>query len=72
MILFEIQKYFIKLPLRDHGMNKERRYWYDFIGFNYRLTNLQACIGVAQFERLNHFIEKKRKLAETIIKLKQI
>jgi len=51
--------------LRDHGMSKERRYWHDFIGYNYRLTNLQASVGVAQFERLNNFIEAKRALAET-------
>ncbi|WP_348799450.1 aminotransferase class I/II-fold pyridoxal phosphate-dependent enzyme [Flavobacterium adhaerens] len=50
--------------LRDHGMSKEKRYWHDFIGFNYRLTNLQAAIGVAQFERLGEFVNAKRKLAE--------
>ncbi|PWB24560.1 aminotransferase class I/II-fold pyridoxal phosphate-dependent enzyme [Flavobacterium sp. HTF] len=51
--------------LRDHGMSKERRYWHDFVGYNYRLTNLQAAIGVAQFERLNEFVNAKRKLAES-------
>jgi perosamine synthetase len=39
--------------LRDHGMSKSKRYWHDFVGYNYRLTNIQAAIGVAQFERLN-------------------
>ncbi|MNQ99115.1 putative pyridoxal phosphate-dependent aminotransferase EpsN [compost metagenome] len=50
--------------LRDHGMSKEKRYWHDFVGYNYRLTNLQAAIGVAQFERLSEFVDAKRKLAE--------
>jgi len=50
--------------LRDHGMSKERRYWHDFVGYNYRLTNMQAAVGVAQFERLNTFVLAKRKLAE--------
>lgn len=50
--------------LRDHGMSKEKRYWHDLVGYNYRLTNLQAAIGVAQFERLNDFVEAKRTLAE--------
>ncbi|MBW4360335.1 aminotransferase class I/II-fold pyridoxal phosphate-dependent enzyme [Flavobacterium taihuense] len=50
--------------LRDHGMSKEKRYWHDFVGYNYRLTNLQAAIGVAQFERLSEFVNAKRKLAE--------
>ena len=47
------------MMLRDHGMNKSKRYWHDEIGFNYRLTNIQAAIGVAQFEQLNLFVNKK-------------
>lgn len=49
--------------LRDHGMNPEKRYWHDVIGFNYRMTNLQAAIGAAQMQKLDQFIEKKRELA---------
>ncbi|MBL4578564.1 MAG: aminotransferase class I/II-fold pyridoxal phosphate-dependent enzyme [Flavobacteriales bacterium] len=37
---------------RDHGMSKEKRYWHEVVGFNYRMTNLQAAIGVAQLERI--------------------
>ncbi|WMX16018.1 MULTISPECIES: aminotransferase class I/II-fold pyridoxal phosphate-dependent enzyme [unclassified Aureispira] len=50
--------------LRDHGMSKEKRYWHDYVGFNYRLTNLQAAIGVAQFERLDEFVNAKKTLAQ--------
>jgi len=35
------------------------------IGFNYRLTNVQAAMGCAQMEQLPHFIEVKRSIAET-------
>lgn len=49
--------------LRDHGMSLERRYWHPVIGFNYRLTNLQAAMGVAQMERIDDFIQVKRKNA---------
>jgi perosamine synthetase len=50
--------------LRDHGMSKERRYWHDELGYNYRMTNLQAAIGVAQMERVEEFVERKRWNAE--------
>jgi perosamine synthetase len=42
--------------LRDHGMRPERRYWHDEPGFNYRMTNLQASIGVAQIARMDELL----------------
>lgn len=54
--------------LRDHGMDPARRYWHDEVGFNYRLTNLQAAIGCAQIERLDQFLERKRRLAERYVR----
>lgn len=41
--------------LRDHGMSPEKRYWHEFAGLNYRMTNIQAAIGVAQLELLDEF-----------------
>jgi perosamine synthetase len=38
--------------LRDHGMNRQKKYWYDHLGFNYRMTNMQAAVGLAQLEQL--------------------
>ena len=38
-------------------------YWHDEIGFNYRLTNLAAALGVAQLERLPEFLRKKSEIA---------
>ncbi len=49
--------------LRDHGMSKEKRYWHPVIGFNYRLTNLQAALGVAQLEQIDDIIARKRRNA---------
>lgn len=49
--------------LRDHAMPPQRRYWHDEIGFNYRMTNLQAAVGVAQLERIHEFIARKRRIA---------
>lgn len=51
--------------LRDHGMNKNKRYWHDYIGFNYRMTNLQAAIGCAQLERIDEIIEKRKSIEES-------
>jgi len=48
--------------LRDHGMAPNRRYWHDMVGFNYRMTNLQAAIGVAQVARLDEFLVQKRSI----------
>ena len=50
--------------LRDHGMDKKRRYWHLEVGYNYRMTNLQAALGVAQMERVRHFVNRKREIAK--------
>ena len=49
--------------LRDHGMSKTKRYYHEIIGYNYRMTNLQAAIGLAQLERIDK-IHKNRFLYE--------
>ena len=54
--------------LRDHGMSKEKRYWHDHVGFNYRMTNLQAAIGCAQLERIDEILEKRREIEANYIK----
>jgi perosamine synthetase len=38
--------------VKNQGMTQERRYWHPVVGYNYRLTNIQAAIGLAQVERL--------------------
>ena len=49
--------------LRDHAMPPAQRYWHDEVGFNYRLTNLQAAVGVAQLEQIDTFLARKRHIA---------
>lgn len=48
--------------LRDHAMSPTKRYWHEKMGFNYRMTNLQAALGCAQMEQVNGFLEKRRTL----------
>jgi perosamine synthetase len=42
--------------LRDHAISPERHFWHKFRGFNYRMTNLQAAIGLAQVERFETLV----------------
>jgi perosamine synthetase len=49
--------------LRDHAFSHERHFWHKFVGFNYRMTNLQAAVGLAQVERIEHFVEARRRNA---------
>lgn len=46
--------------LRNLCFRKDIRYVHDEISDNYRFTNLQAAVGLAQLERLEEFIERKR------------
>jgi perosamine synthetase len=48
--------------LKMHGLAKYRQYWHDVIGFNYRMTNICAAIGLAQLENAKEKIERKREL----------
>jgi len=48
--------------LRDHGMSKEKKYWHLEPGFNYRMTNMQAAIGLAQMESLDNFLKQRNAL----------
>jgi dTDP-4-amino-4,6-dideoxygalactose transaminase len=44
--------------IRNHGM--KRRYYHDMLGYNFRMSDLHAAIGLAQMDRLAGFTEKRR------------
>ena len=46
--------------LRDHAFSSERHFWHKYVGFNYRMTNLQAAVGLAQVERLDELVAARR------------
>ncbi len=50
---------------RDHGMSKTRKYYHEVIGYNYRMTNLQAAIGVAQLENIDQTLAWRSNLEES-------
>ena len=48
--------------LRNLCFGKERRFMHEEMGWNFRMSNLQAAVGVAQLERLPQTLEKKRQV----------
>jgi perosamine synthetase len=49
--------------LKNQGMTQKRRYWHPVVGYNYRLTNVQAAIGLAQVERLEDLLARHQEIA---------
>src|SRR5262249_22526103 len=49
--------------LRDHAMDPRRRYYHPEIGFNYRMTNIQAAIGCAQLEQAEVILIRRKAIA---------
>lgn len=50
--------------LRNLAHSAARRFVHEELGFNYRFTNLQAAIGLAQLERLDQAVAKKRRMGQ--------
>jgi perosamine synthetase len=48
--------------LRNLCFDKERRYIHEELGWNFRMSNVQAAIGVAQLERIDQIVAKKRQI----------
>lgn len=49
--------------LKGQGMDPQRRYWFPIIGYNYRMTNIAAAIGLAQLEMVEWHIDRRRSIA---------
>lgn len=47
------------------GLAKHRQYWHDVIGYNYRMTNICAAIGLAQLENIEQILNEKKRVADT-------
>ena len=46
--------------LRDHAFSEERHFWHKYLGYNYRMTNMQAAVGLAQTEQMDGFVAARR------------
>jgi perosamine synthetase len=59
--------------LRNLSFQAGRRFYHEEVGFNFRLTNLQAALGLAQLERIAAIVERKREIgAEYTRRLKAL
>ncbi len=45
--------------LKNQGVDEQREYWHNIIGYNYRMTNIAAAIGLAQLEQIDFFVNRK-------------
>lgn len=52
------------LTLSNHGRSKgqTKQFWPDYLGFKYKLSNIQAALGCAQLERIEELVERKREI----------
>ena len=66
MVLTDSPEYAARArALRNLCFRPERRFYHTELGHNFRLTNLQAALGLAQFERFSEIVARKRHMGET-------
>ncbi|MET3520651.1 DegT/DnrJ/EryC1/StrS family aminotransferase [Mesorhizobium abyssinicae] len=51
--------------LKSQGVSPTREYWHDILAYNYRMTNIQAAIGLAQIEIADSLLARKKAIAQS-------
>lgn len=65
MLLTDNESIYLRVEsLKNQAFIKEKRFYHEDLGFNYRMTNLQAAVGLAQIEQLEKFVSKKRMIGD--------
>jgi perosamine synthetase len=54
--------------LRSHGMDKHRRFHHPILGYNYKMSDIHAAIGIAQIRKLKKYVQKRRRNVEYLNK----
>lgn len=50
--------------LKTQGVDPNKKYWHNMVGYNYRMTNMQAAVGLGQLECIDWHIAERRRVAE--------
>ncbi len=65
MVVTNNETFYKKMKLlKSQGMSPEKRYWHVEVGYNYRMTNMQAAIGLAQLEKIDWHIAERKRIAD--------
>lgn len=51
------------LLLKSQGVSADKRYWHVITGYNYRMTNMQAAVGLGQLEKIDWHIDQRKRIA---------
>lgn len=69
MLTFNNKDYYDKaFMMRSLAFGKENRYMHEYFGYNFRMSNVLAALGLSQLKKLDRIIKKKRDLASFYIK----
>lgn len=49
--------------LKGQAVSPEKRYWHVDVGYNYRMTNMQAAVGLGQLENIEWHMEQRKRVA---------
>lgn len=70
MIVTDDEELYHRLMLlRTQGIDPARRYWHVMRAYNYRMTNMQAAVGLAQLENVDWHMGERRRVADTYKRL---
>lgn len=65
MIVTNDQKLYEQMKLmRGQSVDPSKRYWHNALGYNYRMTNMQAAIGLGQLKNIDWHMAQRRRVAE--------
>jgi perosamine synthetase len=65
LVVTDDETIYLRMKLyHSHGLKERGTYWHELPGHNFRLTNLQAALGLAQFEKMETIIQERKRIFE--------